>query len=220
MVALGRSYSLGVYHRARLCETRAMPERRRHPHARSPARGARSTSPRPSAGVVAVALADHRRRRSTPTLGDAPRRPGRDRRATCADPDDPRRMPPRRRRSPRSRRSSRAGRPAAPSPFDLADRPAWDRRVLEAVAAIPWGATASYGEIARRVGAPRAARAVGGAVGRNPIGLLDPVPPGHRRGRHDRRLRRRRLGQPRGAPGDQARRCSGAKASRSPPPTG
>ena len=39
---------------------------------------------------------------------------------------------------------------------------------------IPWGTTASYGEIARRVGAPRAARAVGGAVGRNPVSLLIP----------------------------------------------
>jgi O-6-methylguanine DNA methyltransferase len=58
--------------------------------------------------------------------------------------------------------------------FDLADRPAWDRRVLEGVAGIPWGQTASYGEIARRVGAPRAARAVGGAVGRNPVSLLIP----------------------------------------------
>lgn len=58
--------------------------------------------------------------------------------------------------------------------FDLADRPAWDRHVLAAVADVPWGSTVSYGEIARRVGAPRAARAVGGAVGRNPIGLLIP----------------------------------------------
>ena len=58
--------------------------------------------------------------------------------------------------------------------FDLSDRPVWDRDVLGQVAAIPIGATASYGDIARRVGAPRAARAVGGAVGRNPIGLLIP----------------------------------------------
>ena len=36
------------------------------------------------------------------------------------------------------------------------------------------GRTASYGEIARRVGAPRAARAVGGALGRNPISFLIP----------------------------------------------
>jgi methylated-DNA-[protein]-cysteine S-methyltransferase len=69
------------------------------------------------------------------------------------------------------------GRPpkAGPPPaLDLSDRPVWDREVLEAVAAIPWGETASYGEIARRVGSPRAARAVGGAVGRNPISLLVP----------------------------------------------
>jgi methylated-DNA-[protein]-cysteine S-methyltransferase len=68
-----------------------------------------------------------------------------------------------------------AGEPAASTlQFDLEDRPAWDRRVLEAVAAIPWGRTASYGEIARQVGVPRAARAVGGAVGRNPVSLLIP----------------------------------------------
>ena len=68
-----------------------------------------------------------------------------------------------------------AGRPIHRSvAFDLRDRPAWDRRVLEAVAMIPWGSTASYGEIARQVGAPRAARAVGGAVGRNPVSLLIP----------------------------------------------
>ena len=34
-----------------------------------------------------------------------------------------------------------------------------------------FGETASYGDIARRIGAPRAARAVGGAIGRNPITL-------------------------------------------------
>jgi O-6-methylguanine DNA methyltransferase len=50
----------------------------------------------------------------------------------------------------------------------------WDRRVLEGVRTIACGDTASYGEVARRIGAPGAARAVGGAVGRNPIGLLIP----------------------------------------------
>ena len=50
----------------------------------------------------------------------------------------------------------------------------WDRRVLEGVRTIPRGATASYGEVARRIGSPGAARAVGGAVGRNPVGLLVP----------------------------------------------
>ena len=78
---------------------------------------------------------------------------------------------------PRSRRSSGcwpAVRRASRCSFDLTDRPAWDRHVLGAVAGIPWGRTASYGEIARQVGAPRAARAVGGAVGRNPVSLLIP----------------------------------------------
>jgi O-6-methylguanine DNA methyltransferase len=68
------------------------------------------------------------------------------------------------------------GRPAetASIPIDLADRPVFDRRALEAVREIGWGETASYGGIARRIGAPRAARAVGGALGRNPISLLIP----------------------------------------------
>lgn len=59
-------------------------------------------------------------------------------------------------------------------PLDLADRPAWDRAVLAAVREVPWGAVASYGDIARAVGRPGAARAVGGAIGRNPIGLVIP----------------------------------------------
>jgi O-6-methylguanine DNA methyltransferase len=59
-------------------------------------------------------------------------------------------------------------------PIDVADRPLFDRRALEAVREIGWGETASYGGIARRIGAPRAARAVGGALGRNPISLLIP----------------------------------------------
>lgn len=68
-----------------------------------------------------------------------------------------------------------AGRHVKPDvALDLADRPAWDRRVLGAVAEIPWGHTASYAEIARRIGAPGAARAVGGALGRNPISFLIP----------------------------------------------
>jgi methylated-DNA-[protein]-cysteine S-methyltransferase len=68
------------------------------------------------------------------------------------------------------------GRPTAVEhvPIDLADRPAWDRRVLLEVRNVPWGHTASYGDIARRIGTPRAARAVGGALGRNPISLLIP----------------------------------------------
>jgi methylated-DNA-[protein]-cysteine S-methyltransferase len=59
-------------------------------------------------------------------------------------------------------------------PLDLEDRPAWDRAVLGAVREIPWGATSSYGGIASTIGRRGAARAVGGAVGRNPISLAIP----------------------------------------------
>jgi methylated-DNA-[protein]-cysteine S-methyltransferase len=59
-------------------------------------------------------------------------------------------------------------------PVDLEDRPAWDRSVLAAVRGIRPGTTASYGDIARRIGRGGAARAVGGAVGRNPVGLVIP----------------------------------------------
>jgi methylated-DNA-[protein]-cysteine S-methyltransferase len=58
--------------------------------------------------------------------------------------------------------------------IDLDDRPAWDRLVLAAVRGIRPGATASYGEVARMIGRPGAARAVGAAVGRNPLGLVIP----------------------------------------------
>jgi methylated-DNA-[protein]-cysteine S-methyltransferase len=59
-------------------------------------------------------------------------------------------------------------------PIDLADRTGWDRLVLGAVRGIPPGTTASYGEVARMIGKAGAARAVGGAVGRNPLGLVIP----------------------------------------------
>lgn len=58
--------------------------------------------------------------------------------------------------------------------IDLDDRPAWDLLVLGAVRSIRPGTTASYGEVARMVGRGGAARAVGGAVGRNPVGLVIP----------------------------------------------
>ena len=58
--------------------------------------------------------------------------------------------------------------------IDLGDRPAWDRSVLGAVRGIQPGSTASYGDVARMIGKPGAARAVGAAVGRNPLGLVIP----------------------------------------------
>src|SRR5581483_3710028 len=44
-------------------------------------------------------------------------------------------------------------------PLDLTRQSAFQRRVLEAVTAIPWGSVLSYGEVAEQAGAPGAARA-------------------------------------------------------------
>jgi O-6-methylguanine DNA methyltransferase len=59
-------------------------------------------------------------------------------------------------------------------PLDLADRGSWDRNVLGGVRTIRWGEVTSYGRLARTIGRRGAARAVGGAIGRNPIGLAIP----------------------------------------------
>jgi methylated-DNA-[protein]-cysteine S-methyltransferase len=58
--------------------------------------------------------------------------------------------------------------------LDMDEVPAFHRRVYEAARAIPPGMTLSYGEIAARVGAPGAARAVGQALGRNPFPIIVP----------------------------------------------
>jgi methylated-DNA-[protein]-cysteine S-methyltransferase len=61
--------------------------------------------------------------------------------------------------------------------FDLALNPqgtAFQKRVWMALRAIPFGTTASYAEIANRIDAPKAVRAVGGANGRNPIAIIVP----------------------------------------------
>jgi methylated-DNA-[protein]-cysteine S-methyltransferase len=51
---------------------------------------------------------------------------------------------------------------------------AFRRRVLRACRNIGWGRTRSYGELARQVGQPNAARAVGGAMAANPCPLIVP----------------------------------------------
>jgi AraC family transcriptional regulator of adaptative response/methylated-DNA-[protein]-cysteine methyltransferase len=48
------------------------------------------------------------------------------------------------------------------------------RRVWDALAAIPRGATRSYGDVARSIGMPRAARAVANACGANPVAVAIP----------------------------------------------
>ena len=50
----------------------------------------------------------------------------------------------------------------------------FERSVWAAVAGIGYGETATYGELAARIGRPGAARAVGAANGRNPIALVVP----------------------------------------------
>ncbi|MDE2490830.1 MAG: MGMT family protein, partial [Elusimicrobia bacterium] len=59
----------------------------------------------------------------------------------------------------------------------MKEHPSFDRAVWTACAEIPRGEVRTYGWIARRIGKPGAARAVGGALGRNPFA---PVVPCHR----------------------------------------
>jgi len=61
--------------------------------------------------------------------------------------------------------------------FDLKMRPtgtAFQLQVLAELQKIPYGTTTSYGDIARRIGRPKAVRAVGAANGRNPIPIIIP----------------------------------------------
>jgi methylated-DNA-[protein]-cysteine S-methyltransferase len=62
--------------------------------------------------------------------------------------------------------------------FDVPLRPrfggAFERRVWAHVAAIPYGTTTTYGEIAQALDAPGSARAVGAANGRNPLPIVVP----------------------------------------------
>jgi methylated-DNA-[protein]-cysteine S-methyltransferase len=58
--------------------------------------------------------------------------------------------------------------------LDLARVPPFAGSVYAAARGIPWGRTATYGEIARRIGEPFAARAVGRALGQNPLPIIIP----------------------------------------------
>ena len=58
--------------------------------------------------------------------------------------------------------------PLAPEGSDF------QRRVWLEIARIPYGQTRTYAELARRAGAPRAARAAGAATGRNPLSIIVP----------------------------------------------
>jgi len=61
--------------------------------------------------------------------------------------------------------------------FDVSLAPegtAFQRAVWKAIAAVRFGETITYGELAKRAGRPGSARAAGAATGRNPIGILVP----------------------------------------------
>ena len=61
--------------------------------------------------------------------------------------------------------------------FDLPLAPGgtpFQNKVWAALRTIPYGKTASYGDIARKIGSPTASRAVGAANGRNPIAIVVP----------------------------------------------
>lgn len=62
---------------------------------------------------------------------------------------------------------------AAKFPLDVRAT-AFQQRVWRALQAIPRGETRSYGEIARKLGIPKAARAVGSAIGSNPVAVVVP----------------------------------------------
>ena len=61
--------------------------------------------------------------------------------------------------------------------FDLPLKPTgteFQLRVLDELQKIPYGTTVSYGDIAMRIGKPKAVRAVGAANGRNPLPIVIP----------------------------------------------
>lgn len=57
--------------------------------------------------------------------------------------------------------------------LDLRGTP-FQRAVWDALVRLPYGATTTYGELARRLGRPRASRAVGAANGANPVPIVVP----------------------------------------------
>lgn len=58
-------------------------------------------------------------------------------------------------------------------PFDIQGTP-FQQKVWKALCEIPFGKTATYSEVANRINQPKAVRAVGGAIGRNPLSIVIP----------------------------------------------
>ena len=59
-------------------------------------------------------------------------------------------------------------------PLDLGSGTLFQQRVWHALLGIAPGTTCSYGDISQHIGNPKAVRAVGGAIGRNPISIIVP----------------------------------------------
>ena len=59
-------------------------------------------------------------------------------------------------------------------PLDLEAAPDFHRKVYEVARTIPPGQTMTYGEIAKKLGAPHESREVGQALGRNPVAIIVP----------------------------------------------
>ena len=59
-------------------------------------------------------------------------------------------------------------------PLDLSAGTAFQQAVWRALLQIPRGTTCSYGALSAAIGKPSAVRAVGGAIGRNPLGIIVP----------------------------------------------
>jgi len=59
-------------------------------------------------------------------------------------------------------------------PLDLSQLTPFQRSVLQAARRIPSGTVWTYGQVARAIGKPRASRAVGQALGRNPVPIVIP----------------------------------------------
>ncbi|WP_068467091.1 methylated-DNA--[protein]-cysteine S-methyltransferase [Candidatus Protochlamydia phocaeensis] len=68
----------------------------------------------------------------------------------------------------------RGKQPDVAIPLDMAKMPVFTYRALEAIRAIPFGTTLSYGQVAQIISHPQAARAIGSACRRNPFPLIIP----------------------------------------------
>lgn len=70
-------------------------------------------------------------------------------------------------------------------PFDLLNGTEFEKKVWNALLEIPYGSTSTYKLIAIKIGKPKTCRAVGNAVGKNPIPVIIPC---HRVIRKDKKL--------------------------------